>query len=1687
MATVLQEPLAPTDEYYEAEKEYSMQSEINEITEWKRFNTDTAIETLQRGWLPQWLDDIRWNQYDTYFRKNEYVISRNYFESCINITGIVDTIFHDERNQRFIEGNLIDLNYFGHISPFLLFLENEFIPWERIYVVKSDQHVSLLIKDRDKEIPIKKLDILSLPMQIEYNDSGYSYNYGTNLFMFDENGHFTLDEKPKWCIMTSDKSIHQVTMKGKFNMRDLGLDDTRRYLASNFLTFDNDGKLYRECVCRSDNPALTTIDSTNDVYMCLVYSVKSNLNESVIMRAEDRAFIRDMLRDKHDNPPYDKYPPDSPKIKDSVKDLIKTKFDFWHDKKFSYNENISHSILTTFWTDQNKYDKVFEKIKNVDIFEYDIKKIKQRIADDIAAGGDGSITMLRDVYDDKQYETYVIIFINGLANSECNNGIIYRPDNFTFKIPDDVPVLESLTIVYFRRIRNELIPIVNIYQNTKSNPPKCLGTAGDDYWHPDDVADNNYHAAQNVLDYYIPKDDIVLYSDWLGYEYDVKINDDKTIHDVMKCFGTSETWAKNYLAEHHQLYKEPINLFPLNKEIDDDGNIILHEPYPETTKNPYYKYGNWFIGSRNQFIHQRFVIDDNIVHLGYKFKTAYDSRRFMVFDDGHFVNSASYRVMIPRYSLPNITERCIYFRFKPGEKKILDVYYLPSDGMNPDRLESEGDLYIWCLHRYADKEGQMRFKVPYPYPDYPHIYDAFFLVKNDRYVDKSRYVFDGDYIKFTDPRIHFKQFESLMFVFPLYGNAWDDDIENVGLKDQMKFIPYHSRTKYGDTTINFTYDWRGVPKPDRAHYLFFGTTFVEPNRYTLNADGSITLKNGEYMMGDILVTLVVETDQSSQKLIDSNIILSTYEIETPPGADCFEYDLPEPDFWNSFFITRGSVLVSRNRYEVVAPDHKTIRFLNMNDWQPDLSWDTRCPQDEKNTTNPQNGRHLCITFMKHKDDHPELVTNDGALHIITDSQHYRFDHDVTKFQIDKDYFKGFKYSDDNVMIFVNGAYWPAENRWHIDSNQILELKNPLDVIPANSNIDIIFAYQLITYFKPNRSGTNYTNNGNANQTNIGPKDQIFFNPYFYRVTGGNKTHIPLTYDYKGIPNPNDKAYMTFINSTFVDQSRYTMNADGSLDFFNSNLDVPDGSHVTMLSITEKLNTDCNKNSNVMATSYILETPAGSDQYLYELPEPDFYDAFFITRGSILVSPHRYELVEPDKRYIRFLNTTDLQPDLSWDSRCPQKSPNGRHLQITYIKYKDDIAGKRSQYGTNHISLKFQFYRPTTDVQELQLYNSYFNGFTYTENNMLLFVNGTYWPPGVRWHMEGNQKVVLNNPKDYIYAESNVTVMYAYQNPIYDSPTTNIKPTDREIIYFTDVFLKDRPKITAKPEVDAATKTMKFPIPWIHPPFTDTPFFLSYKDQLDNSQYGIFIPEYQWEITHDRKYVVIKPDYFDYYNSIITDPEKLRFTFVHNKSFTGICKYEASVDIHQDQVVFDIPTPYHKRIELFHKFFVTADGDWLDGPNDTMDHSDYDVDSINNRLMLKNFNLNKYKKLNFYFFYTSNSANGAIGYLPESGYVSFYRENIDRNFNKEMMMMFVNGKLVQKSELMDVSNNLKKVKVDIHRRYDLAIISTSPLISQFKSWYRQRLPDGYFKRDTWTQILDSFEINDDTLRNLTPYT
>ena len=50
------------------------------------------------------------------------------------------------------------------------------------------------------------------------------------------------------------------------------------------------------------------------------------------------------------------------------------------------------------------------------------------------------------------------------------------------------------------------------------------------------------------------------------------------------------------------------------------------------------------------------------------------------------------------------------------------------------------------------------------------------------------------------------------------------------------------------------------------------------------------------------------------------------------------------------------------------------------------------------------------------------------------------------------------------------------------------------------------------------------------------------------------------------------------------------------------------------------------------------------------------------------------------------------------------------------------------------------------------------------------------------------------------------------------------------------------------------------------------------------------------------------------------------------------------------------------------------------------------------------------------------------------------------------MIFVNGLLVPKSNVFDISNSVKKVTRNLKTRYDLNIINCSPLVTEFKKLY-----------------------------------
>ena len=77
----------------------------------------------------------------------------------------------------------------------------------------------------------------------------------------------------------------------------------------------------------------------------------------------------------------------------------------------------------------------------------------------------------------------------------------------------------------------------------------------------------------------------------------------------------------------------------------------------------------------------------------------------------------------------------------------------------------------------------------------------------------------------------------------------------------------------------------------------------------------------------------------------------------------------------------------------------------------------------------------------------------------------------------------------------------------------------------------------------------------------------------------------------------------------------------------------------------------------------------------------------------------------------------------------------------------------------------------------------------------------------------------------------------------------------------------------------------------------------------------------------------------------------------------------------------------------------------------------------------------------------------------SGYIDFDRKHIDRVYDKDLFNVFVNGKLLDREKLIDISNRTHKIGEDIKSRYNVQVLGMSPridtLVPYFKKEYEER--------------------------------
>lgn len=208
--------------------------------------------------------------------------------------------------------------------------------------------------------------------------------------------------------------------------------------------------------------------------------------------------------------------------------------------------------------------------------------------------------------------------------------------------------------------------------------------------------------------------------------------------------------------------------------------------------------------------------------------------------------------------------------------------------------------------------------------------------------------------------------------------------------------------------------------------------------------------------------------------------------------------------------------------------------------------------------------------------------------------------------------------------------------------------------------------------------------------------------------------------------------------------------------------------------------------------------------------------------------------------------------------------------------------------------------------------------------------------------------------------------------------------------------------------------------------------------------GILVADSNYTIIKDEENTTAVLKLNKKYYSALKQGDRIDFVFCYLPASGSVSKKEYETKLTSKTV--QLPYVYAEPIELSERVLIFINGSFIESDN-------YTIDKIKRTITLNDdMEVDSNSNLNAVFLYTGSNNSGSVGYVPQSGYLFFDEHTIDRNLNNEMMMVFVNGLLVPKSEIHDVSNSLKKITRNIKTRYDLNIITCSPLVTEFKKLY-----------------------------------
>jgi len=126
----------------------------------------------------------------------------------------------------------------------------------------------------------------------------------------------------------------------------------------------------------------------------------------------------------------------------------------------------------------------------------------------------------------------------------------------------------------------------------------------------------------------------------------------------------------------------------------------------------------------------------------------------------------------------------------------------------------------------------------------------------------------------------------------------------------------------------------------------------------------------------------------------------------------------------------------------------------------------------------------------------------------------------------------------------------------------------------------------------------------------------------------------------------------------------------------------------------------------------------------------------------------------------------------------------------------------------------------------------------------------------------------------------------------------------------------------------------------------------------------------------------------------------------------------------------------------------------------IDASRYVLDKDLNKITLRNYNdaLNAGQTLSFLYFYIANQSNRSLEredvqhpMINERGYLYLNRNDLEHLLNNKLYFMFINGKKINKDNIMNVANNIIRLKNDVQTRFNTLILDYTPSIPELAKY------------------------------------